>query len=233
MSEMIFPDGKKKCLTLSFDDQITQDRRLIAILKKYDLKCTFNLNSGTFGLKGEVEVLGHKASHNKIERSEAKDLYKGFEIAAHTVNHPDLTKLSEEEIRKEVTEDVKSLQELAENQIIGMAYPYGTFNDDVVRILKECGIKYCRTVNQTVDFSLPKDFVVWHPSGHFGDDYMDELTERFLNTDEPALLYVWGHSYEFDALDSWAEFEDFCKKVSGRDDIWYATNGEVYNWFSK
>ena len=57
------------------------------------------------------------------------------------------------------------------------------------------------------------------------------LIERFLSLkpDSPQLLYVWGHSYEFDVLDemSWERFEALCKLVSGRDDIFYGTNKEV------
>lgn len=39
-------NGKKKAVTFSFDDGVTQDIRLIEIFNKYGLKGTFNLNSG-------------------------------------------------------------------------------------------------------------------------------------------------------------------------------------------
>ena len=42
----VFPEGKYKALTLSYDDGREEDRRLISIFRKYDLKATFNLNSG-------------------------------------------------------------------------------------------------------------------------------------------------------------------------------------------
>jgi hypothetical protein len=42
----LFPKGNKKALTLSYDDGVTQDRRLVQIFNKYNLKGTFNLNSG-------------------------------------------------------------------------------------------------------------------------------------------------------------------------------------------
>ena len=41
------------------------------------------------------------------------------------------------------------------------------------------------------------------------------------------LFYVWGHSYEFDQCDNWDHMEELVRKVSGRDDVWYATNGEI------
>ena len=60
-------------------------------------------------------------------------------------------------------------------------------------------------------------------------DEMFALGEKFLalKPDEPALFYVWGHSYEFDAWDFWARFEDFCRMMSGKEDIFYGTNREV------
>jgi hypothetical protein len=42
-----------------------------------------------------------------------------------------------------------------------------------------------------------------------------------------ALMYVWGHSYEFDAKGNWQVIEDFCKQMGGHDSIWYATNAEI------
>ena len=44
------------------------------------------------------------------------------------------------------------------------------------------------------------------------------------------MFYLWGHSYEFNDNDNWDVIENFAKKVGNRDDIWYATNGEVYDY---
>lgn len=41
--------GKCKAVTFSYDDGVSQDVRLIALLDKYGLKATFNLNSEMFG----------------------------------------------------------------------------------------------------------------------------------------------------------------------------------------
>ena len=58
----------------------------------------------------------------------------------------------------------------------------------------------------------------------------EEIVKKFLEmqTDEPQLLYIWGHSYELDYDESrWARFENLCKMLSGREDIFYGTNKEV------
>ena len=59
-------NNKKKAITFSFDDGVTQDIRLIEILNRYGLKGTFNINSCLLGLKGEVRPAGETVVHNKV-----------------------------------------------------------------------------------------------------------------------------------------------------------------------
>ena len=42
---MRFPGGRAKALTLSYDDGVVQDIRLIDIMRRHGLKGTFNINS--------------------------------------------------------------------------------------------------------------------------------------------------------------------------------------------
>ena len=59
---------------------------------------------------------------------------------------------------------------------------------------------------------------------------MRQAAERFLalSPEEPALLYIWGHSYEFDIYpERWRELEEFCRMIGEREDIFYGTNREV------
>lgn len=51
---MRFPEGRKKAVTLSYDDGVEQDMRLVEVMEKYGLKGTFNLNSGLFAPEGTV-----------------------------------------------------------------------------------------------------------------------------------------------------------------------------------
>ena len=48
---LLFPGGRNKVFTLSYDDGVTQDRRLVEIFNKYNVKCTFNLGYGNLGWK--------------------------------------------------------------------------------------------------------------------------------------------------------------------------------------
>ena len=44
------------------------------------------------------------------------------------------------------------------------------------------------------------------------------------------MLYIWGHSFEFEGSKNWDLIEDFCAKYANDDRIWYATNGEIYDY---
>lgn len=83
-----------KIVTLSFDDGILQDERLVSILNACRLKGTFNLNSALLGTKGELTFPDKRVAHDKIAPERVKSLYQGHEVAAHTLTHPPISRNS-------------------------------------------------------------------------------------------------------------------------------------------
>jgi Predicted xylanase/chitin deacetylase len=229
-------NGKNKAVTFSFDDGVTQDKRLIEILDKYGLKCTFNINSGLLGQPGQLALPNGFVPHNKVDPNDVAELYKNHEVAVHTLTHPNLTGLGDEEVFRQVEEDRKTLGKLTGREIVGMAYPCGGVNNDdrVAEIIrKRTGVKYSRTITSTHSFELQKNLYRFNPTTHIMEtEKAFELAERFieLKPDSPKLFYIWGHSYEFDILgevDGWRRLEAFCMLISRRADIFYGTNYEV------
>lgn len=226
----LFPDGRKKALTLSYDDGITQDKRLISIFNKYALKATFNLNSG---IQNENNFWVNKGKIIKrINIDEIKDVYEGYEVAVHSLSHPHLEDLPKEMLITEIFDDRKNLEKVFCYPVRGMAYPYGTYNEKVLDGIRACGIEYSRTVKQHEKFNLPENFLEWHPTCHHKNPKLMEITKNFIETEfkSMALLYVWGHSYEFDVDENWELIEEFCETVSNNDSIWYATNIEIIDY---
>ena len=228
-------NGKNKALTFSYDDGVTQDKRFIEILDKYGLRCTFNLNSGLLGTANLLVCDGVTVAHCKPRPEEIAEIYKNHEIASHTLTHPMLPELDEAEIIRQVEEDRLRLSELAGYEVTGFAYPGGGVNYDsrVAEIIRQnTGIKYCRTTVSSFSFDLQENLYEFKPtvSHHREFGEMLRLGKEFteLVTDTPKLFYIWGHSYEFDIYNRWAEFEEFCEMISGRDDIFYGTNSEVF-----
>jgi peptidoglycan/xylan/chitin deacetylase (PgdA/CDA1 family) len=223
----LFPTGKMKALTLSYDDGVEQDRRLVEILNRYSLKATFNLNSGIQSAANTWEKSGVVIHRMNIEG--LPELYAGHEIAVHSLTHPHLETLDEAAVKNELLEDKRNLERIFGKAVIGMAYPYGAFNDTVKNTAQACGLHYARGVASTHCFQIGGDLLELQPTLHHGDTRLMELAEMFikLKPDTPQLFYLWGHSYEFDVDHNWRVIEDFCRLVSGRDDIFYATNAEA------
>ena len=227
--------GKLKAVTFSYDDGATQDFKLVSLFNKYGLKATFNINTNKLG-SGYIYVRdGFCVPSYKIEPEHAKTVYKGHEIAAHTLDHINLTEQTDEEIIRQVEEDRKSLSKLMGYEVVGMAYPCGGVNNDdrVAEIIKNnTGVKYCRTTTNTDSFDIQDNLYRFNPNVcHVIQlDRMMEMGREFINMkpDKPQIFYIWGHSYEFDFKeDYWGKMEEFCKLISGHDDIFYGTNAEV------
>ncbi len=230
---MKLKDGKSKVLTFSYDDGFVQDIRLVNIFNKYGLKATFNINSGCY----LPEDVTREKLRGRLKRSEAIALYKdsGHEVAVHGLKHAFLSKLKPAEMVREVLEDRKNIE--ADYGVItrGMAYAYSDYSAEAIKILKQCGIVYSRAVASTLRFSFPTDWWAIQPTCHHANENLMTLAEKFVDTQSryPSdnwLFYVWGHSYEFDNCDNWDVIERFAEYVSGRDDVWYATNIEIHDY---
>lgn len=225
--------AKKKAVTFSFDDGVTQDRRLVALLNTYGLKATFNLNSALLGLTGDLEIKGNLVRHDKITPQEVQTLYRDHEVAVHTLTHPNLTELAEDEIVRQVEEDRLALEALTGGEVRGMAYPCGGVNNDdrVAAVIgRRTGVRYARTITSTYRFDRQDTLLRFHPTVyHMERERLFALGRQFLalDPDEPQLFYIWGHSYELDMDDGWKMMEAFCQLISGQDTIFYGTNREV------
>lgn len=224
-------NGKKKAITFSYDDGVTQDRRLVEILNKYGLKATFNINSELLGTDNTLIIQDKNILHNKIKPEEVAQLYRGHEVAVHTLTHPHLTYLDEGEIIRQVERDRQNLSELVGYEVVGMAYPGGGFqnSDRVEKVIKNhTGVKYARTISLSYSFKEQENPYRYNPTAfHLDLANNYRLADEFFASDDAKVFYIWGHSYEFDINDTWDEFEKFCKYVSGREDVFYGTNKEI------
>lgn len=228
-----FPEGRARALTLSYDDAVQTDVRLIEIMKQHGLKGTFNVNSELFAAEGKVYAPG--TVHRRMSRSESLACFSDpeVEVAIHGATHPFWNLLPSAAAVRDIYADREALEKMFGRIIRGAAYPFGAYSDEVVEILRQCGIAYCRTTKATGSFAIPTDWLRLHPTCHHNDERLMPLAEEFLSAEhirDPLLFYVWGHSYEFDGNDNWQVIEQFAEYIGGRDDIWYATNIEIYDY---
>lgn len=227
-------DGKLKAFTFSFDDGAVQDERTIEILDKYGLKATFNVISGFLGSTVTTVYNGRSIIRDKVLPKDLKRVYSNHEVASHTLAHERLPELSDEAVVFQVETDRKILSELCGYDVVGFAYPCGGVNADerTANLIKEkTGVKYARTIGATYSFDMPKNIYNFTATAHFDDPKIMDLAREFINLKptSPQMFYVYGHTYAMDFNDkiTWQNFEEFCKLVSGKDDIFYGTNKQV------
>jgi hypothetical protein len=207
---------------------------LISILNKNGLKATFNINSGIFSSEFSGEERG------RMTKEEVFELYNnsGHEVAVHGYKHLSLDAVAPAQATYDVLKDREELEKMFGHIIRGMAYANGAYDDTVVEIVKNCGILYSRTVISTEKFDIPTDWLRLPATCHHNNPKLMELAKSFIETPlseynwgrNPRLFYLWGHSYEFDNNNNWNVIEEFAEYVGNRDDIWYATNGEIYDY---
>ena len=228
---MRFPEGKAKAFTLSYDDGMFQDIRLVEILNHNGLKGTFNLISGRIRKEDAVKAFSH------LSADQIRSLYlpNGHEVAIHTHTHRSLTDLSKDEIAQEYLQCKSILEDVLGTDLRGSAYPNSRYNQKVLSVLRDIGIAYARGGDQTGSFALPSDWLQFMPTARHNDANLFDLGEQFLQLAIPphqecALFCLMGHSYEFDQNSNWETIESFAQKMGGHADIWYATNLEIYDY---
>ncbi len=216
----VYPGGKKRVVTFSYDDGSANDERLIALFNKYGVKSTFHLNGINY-----INI-------DDEEAERLRKLYAGHEVACHTLRHGWPARCPQQTVVLETLEDRKILEKIFGYPVIGMSYPSGSYDEDAIKAMEACGIVYSRTVVSTRGFGTPKRFMEWHPTCHHIGAL--DLCDSFLNNLDSVwtspMFYIWGHSHELRNEDDWTMMEKIVSKLAHNDKIWYATNIDIYNY---
>ncbi len=234
-----FPEGRAKAVTLSYDDGSRHDARLCDTLNRYGLKCTFNLVASKFD---------QGTSALSKEWIEENILAKGHEIANHGYEHRALDAQRPIEGIKEILDCRLALEREFGMIIRGFAFPdrrLDRFKTPVIyrqvrSYLEDLDIAYARTLGADNDaFELPEDWLNWVPTAHHDNPELSDYIDRFLSFDDktayrarrgPKLFYLWGHAHEFEQKGNWERLDEICERLAGHDEIWYATNMEIYRY---
>ncbi len=230
MIRKLYPFGKVKAFNVTYDDGVLQDVRFVEMINSYNLKGTFNLNSGL--MENEFEWTHESGCVVKrLNKEKVLSLYHGHEIASHTLTHTYLQDKNESEIMFELKEDKKNLENLFQREIKGFAVPFDYYSDLVEECAKKCGFVYARISEETLSFKPQTDYHRWKATVFHLDDSLESLTQDFLNTDEElALFQIVGHSYDLDTENMWDRIDSILKEISMHGDILPMTNIEIIDY---
>lgn len=216
-----------KYFIFSIDDGTVYDKKVIEIFNKYNIKATFNLNSG---LNNYVWYLNDLPIH-RINLNEHKDLYKGHEVASHSFSHPHLTMCPGEIIVKEVGEDINNLEKIFNKEITTFAFPFEDFDERCIDIIKHLhNIKIIRLSSIDKSFSLPTDLYHVHITS-LDINEANELIKDFISNDDNKLFVFVSHSYDFEVNQTYDKLEELCSFLNKRKDIEVITMSQLINLY--
>ena len=226
----LYPGGKKKAFNITYDDGVLQDERFVAMLNKYGIKGTFNLNSQ---LMQEAFSWTHPNGMQvkRLSPERAKHLYDGHEVASHTLTHPYMHGLTDAELYRQMKSDKENLEKLFDREVRGFAVPFDYYDDRIAACAKACGFAYARKSEFSGSFTPCADAYHWKTGIYHIDPELTNFVAAFLNTQEElAVCQIVGHSYDLDAENLWGTMELICAAISKCDDIWFCTNEELVDF---
>ena len=201
-----------KYFLLSFDDGTIYDRRFVELLNKYNIRGTFNLNSG---LEDFVWYYEDRFPVRRQILSEIGDLYRGHEIASHSLHHHWLNSLTPPQLSREIGEDCETLKAQFGLEDIGFGVPFTACDEREIRIIRKF-VRYIRLSEFADSFALPQD--PYHIPIHalYNDADVREKIAAFAENDlEESVFVMAGHSYELEVLDHWEYMEELLQYISG------------------
>lgn len=217
-----------RIVSLSFDDGTIYDLRFIELLNKYNLKASLNLNSG---IEDFIWYYGkEQIPIKRLKLREVVEKYNGHEVASHSLTHPYFSSLDENEVIRQVKEDMKNLENIFNRKINGFAFPFHDQTEENIQTVKiNNELSYIRYSYLTDEY-VPLDRYHIPINALYDDKDIYERLERFSkNNLENSLFVIAGHAYEFEVKNDWGKIEELLKYLSLNKEIVVLTLEEAVN----
>lgn len=138
----------KKPIILTFDDSYDD-----FYTKAYPELLKRKMKAITYVITDKLNSTGYLTTDQLREMRN-----NGIEIASHTLSHPDLKTLTDEELKKEISDSKTFLEKLLNEKVLSFAYPFGKYNLRIRKVVEDAGYKYATTVNPgNASFKEPLD----------------------------------------------------------------------------
>jgi peptidoglycan-N-acetylglucosamine deacetylase len=232
-------------VTTSWDDGHRQDLRLAALLKAHRVP-------GTFYVAPRNREI---AAGELLTDEQVKDLAADFEIGSHSMTHPVLTRVPEDEVRRELATSKEYLSALVGTEVTSFCYPRGSHDPAIAQAVQDAGYTYARTVRRfelgmaggrfmagtTLEAHrspLPR---MHHELASMATvtRYRPVRTLRMLDWEQLArqmfdqavarggVFHLWGHSWVVERAGDWDRLDRVLAYISGHPRATYVTNAEL------
>ena len=135
-----WPDGRPRgrVAAITVDDGWLDGLTIAApLLERLGVRATFYVCPGWFDRSQHPLVEGEAG--RLLDAAGARELHERMEVASHTMSHPDLRTLSDDDLARELTESRRRVEEVTGAPCRTLAYPYGAFDERVERAARAAG----------------------------------------------------------------------------------------------
>jgi len=150
LDEAARPEGNPgRGIVITFDDgwRSVFDNALQP-LAAHGFRAIHYLVVNTIGRTNEWNRPSREAEEPMMDAHQVRDwLAAGHDIGSHTLTHPFLSRISQDEARREIVESRKKLEDLFGRPIRHFCYPYGDFNPVVRELVEGAGYQTACTTN--------------------------------------------------------------------------------------
>ena len=203
-----------KYFIFSIDDGTVYDKKVIDIFNKYHIRATFNLNSG---LQDFVWYQDDKPVE-RLKLFENRHIYDNHEVASHSLTHPYLTSLSDEDVYHEVKEDIDNIERIFDRKVTTFSFPFDYFDERTINIIKSVGIKQIILPEIDDSFKLPSDLFHIKVTSWNIDDALEKV-DRFIRDKNAEIFIYLSHSYDYEFASSYDKLEKLCELVTSHKEI--------------
>jgi peptidoglycan/xylan/chitin deacetylase (PgdA/CDA1 family) len=238
-----------KFITTSWDDGHVNDFRLAELLEKYKLPGTFYIPA-------------FNEEHEVMSEIQVVELSKKFEIGGHTIHHKRIHGTSDQLFKEEILGCYTWLTQLTGKAPESFCFPGGVYNSAAIEYALNVGFKVVRTtelLNPWMTFGNPVLPTTLQVYPHSSFTYTRHLLKRFKFSSlmmflkssrsssvrrnlevyldyiekQGGCFHLWGHSWEIEEFNLWAELERLLKTLSGRNDFHYVNNAALGEYLIK
>lgn len=163
-------DGDKFAVT--FDDgYLSVYEHAFPAMVERNMTGTVYVVSGAIGGINEWDRRAGDTREPMMTAAQAREMADaGFEIGSHTVNHPHLTLIPDDQLEQEIVDSKRALEDIIGKEVISFSYPYGDLDERVTQAVIAAGYKYAVVTKLGVPasggaFEIPRVNVRWNAIG--------------------------------------------------------------------
>lgn len=205
-----YKDGKECAVSLTFDDSMKEHYTIVAPeLAKRGFRGTFWMCGGWMPAEPQYDT-------THFTWAEAKEMSdKGHEMSNHSWSHPNMTTLSEEELKEQIRKNDEAILANLGKPSTTFCFPYNAYNDTVL----------AEVMKGRIGARL-KEF--WLGGQHSPKEYLQKQIEDALAAGSWIVGMTHGINYGYDCYEDASEFTDFLDYLKSLEDrIWVGTFRDI------